>query len=96
MFDRLAWRRKRPRRYLLRPDDPDDEEQADWAHVDDYDTPLGKLARIADDVEAGRVELPPRWRLDRPSPGVQVWTTPSGRRYACDPAGRLLPFPGHR
>ena len=53
----------------------------------------GDLARRADDVEAGRFELPPRWKLDRPSPGVQVWTTPSGRRYACDPTGELLPLP---
>jgi len=85
MFDRLAWRRDLYERYLL---DPDDEEE-----FDDYDTPMGELARIADDVEAGRTELPPRWKLDRPSPGVQVWTTPSGRRYACDPTGELLPLP---
>ena len=85
MFDRLAWRRELHERYLV---DLDDEEESD-----DYDTPMGELARMADDVEAGRTELPPRWKLDRPSPGVQVWTTPSGRRYACDPAGELLPLP---
>jgi hypothetical protein len=85
MFDRLAWRRKSYERYLP---GLDDEEK-----LDDEDTPMGELARIADDVEAGRVKLPPRWRFDRPSPGVQVWTTPSGRRYACDPAGELLPLP---
>ena len=85
MFDRLAWRRELYERYLV---DLDDEEE-----FDDYDTPMGELARMADDVEAGRTELPPRWKLDRPSPGVQVWTTPSGRRYACDPAGELLPLP---
>jgi hypothetical protein len=89
MFDRLIWRRERYERYLF---DLDDEEE-DFEDEDSYDTPLGDLARMADDVEAGRVELPPRWRLDRPSPGVQVWTTPSGRRYACDPAGELLPLP---
>ena len=77
----------------------DTEEAAYWAdaedpsRIDDYDTPLGDLARRADEVEAGRSQLPPRWKLDRPSPGVQVWTTPSGRRYACDPTGQLLPFP---
>ena len=91
MFDRITWRRRRYQRYLLGPDDA---EQAYRAHIDDYDTPMGALARIADDVEIGRVELPPHWKLDRPRPGVQVWTTPSGRRYACDPVGRLLRFPG--
>jgi len=85
MFDRLAWRRELYERYLL---DLDDEEE-----FDDYETPMGELARMADDVEAGRTELPPRWKLDRPSPGVQIWTTPSGRRYACDPTGELLPLP---
>ena len=85
MFDRLAWRRELYERYLL---DLDDEEE-----FDDYETPMGELARMADDVEAGRTELPPRWKLDRPSPGVQIWTTPSGRRYACDPTGELLSLP---
>jgi len=85
MFDRLAWRRKTHERYLF---GRDDEEELDY-----YGTPMGELARIADDVEAGRIDLPPRWELDRPSPGVQVWTTPSGRRYACDPSGELLPLP---
>ena len=85
MFDRLAWRRKSYERNL-----PGLNHEA---KPDDYDTPMGELARIADDVEAGCVKLPPRWSFDRPSPGVQVWTTPSGRRYACDPAGELLPLP---
>jgi hypothetical protein len=103
MFDSLAWRRDFYDRYLLGLDD-DEEEELDeeeeeeeddfWEdHEDEADTPMGSLARIADDVEAGRVELPPRWKLDRPSPGVQVWTTPSGRRYACDPTGAKLPLP---
>lgn len=93
MFDRLAWRREFYERYLLGLDDEDEDESGDEDESDDYDTPLGDLARRADDVEAGRVELPPRWKLDRPSPGVQVWTTPSGRRYACDPTGEPLPLP---
>lgn len=57
------------------------------------ETPVAELAAIADEVEAGDIPLPPRWKLDRPSPGVQVWTTPAGRRYACDPHGKLLPLP---
>jgi hypothetical protein len=85
MFDRLAWRREFYERYLLGQDDEEE--------YDDYDTPFGDLARRADDIEAGRLELPPRWKLDRPSPGLLVWTTPSGRRYACGPAGEPLPLP---
>ncbi len=108
MFDRLAWRQECSERYLLGLDEEelDDEEELEdeefWvdleeqhhqADFDDYETPMGRLARMADDVEAGRIDLPPRWKLDRPSPGVQVWTTPSGRRYACDLTGAMLPLP---
>jgi hypothetical protein len=103
MFDHLAWRREYDERYPLGLDDEEDpdaaEEAAYWADAEgrshaDYGEPaMGRLARMADDIEAGRVELPPRWKLDRPSPDVQVWTTPSGRRYACDPTGELLPLP---
>ena len=103
MFDRLAWRREYYERHLRGRDDEEDldaaEEAAYWADAEgrnhaDYGEPaMGRLARMADDIEAGRVELPPRWKLDRPSPDVQVWTTPSGRRYACDPAGKRLPMP---
>jgi hypothetical protein len=92
MFDRLTWRRNRHERYHHGLDD-EDEDGRYQADNDECETPMAELARIADDVEAGRIELPPRWKLDRPSPGVQVWTTPSGRRYACDPAGELLPLP---
>lgn len=84
MFDRLTRSKQSYERY---PDGLDDE------GATDFDTPLGELARIADDVEAGRIKLPPRWKLDRPSPGVQVWTAPSGRRHACDRTGALLPLP---
>lgn len=77
MFDRFTWHGRKNYR----------------APAENYETPMGKLARIADDVESGRIELPPRWKLDRPSPGVQVWTTPSGRRYACDSSGEPLPLP---
>jgi hypothetical protein len=54
---------------------------------------LRELAAIADDVEAGRIDLPPRWKFTRVSRRVQVWTIPSGRNFACDPAGNLLPLP---
>src|SRR5689334_12637816 len=105
MFDRLTWRGRRDKRHFLGPDDEEgdfgNEVRDSWAdleeqgrhYIDDYDTPMGELARIADDVEAGRIELPPRWKLDRPSADVQIWTTPSGRRYACDPSGELLSLP---
>lgn len=84
MFDRLTWRhrlRGTPRETRYQP------------HVSDDERPLARLAGIADDVEAGRIELPPRWSFERPSPGVQVWTTPAGRRYACNQFGELLPLP---
>jgi hypothetical protein len=54
---------------------------------------MSELASIACDVEAGRIKLPPRWNFTRPSPGVQVWTIPSGRSYACDDAGEVQPLP---
>jgi len=62
------------------------------ARTDDDEPPLAALARMADDIEAGRAEPPPRWTFERLSSGVQLWTTPSGRRYACDKTGELLPL----
>lgn len=56
--------------------------------TDDYN--MAELARIADDVEAGRIALPPRWGFERPGPGVQVWTAPDGRHYTCDDDGNVL------
>ena len=70
MFDRLAWRRECYERYLLGLDDEEDlddeesgadpEEQRYQANLDDYETAMGNLVRMADDAEAGRVELPSR------------------------------------
>jgi len=59
----------------------------------DEATPMAELARIADDVTAGRKKLPPRWKLTRPDPDVQVWKLPSGRNYACNSRGEVLPLP---
>ena len=68
MFDHLAWRRDRYERYLL---DLDDEEELDdeefWVDLEeqhhqakhDDELPTDDLVRGADDVEAGRVDLPP-------------------------------------
>ena len=68
MFDSLAWRRECYEGYLLGlddEDDEDDEEELDgeefWADPEeqryqadtDYETPMGDLAHMADDVEAG-------------------------------------------
>jgi hypothetical protein len=86
MFDRLIRHRKRYEPYSPWLD-------SEGPRSDDHEPPMGELACIADDVEAGRIRLPPRWKLDRPSSGVQVWTMPSGRRYACDSVGDLLPLP---
>jgi hypothetical protein len=69
MFDRFAWRRDGCEHYLLDLDDEEElddeefwvdlEEQHYQADFDDDETPMGDLARIAADVEAGRVDLPP-------------------------------------
>jgi hypothetical protein len=60
---------------------------------DDGESVLESLARLAVDIEAGNAEPYPGWKLDRPRPGVLVWTTPSGRRYASDLNGQALPLP---
>ncbi len=101
MFDSLSWRRQTYERYLLDPDD-EEEELDDWddpeeryyrEEIDDGESVLEHLARVAADIEAGRAEVPPRWQLDRPIPGILVWTTPAGRRYASDLTGEPLPLP---
>lgn len=63
----------------------------DWE--DDGESALESLARLAADIEVGKAEPYPGWKLDRPQPGVLLWTTPSGRRYACDLNGQALPLP---
>jgi hypothetical protein len=67
MFDHLAWRRDRYERYLL---DLDDEEELDdeefWVDLEEQhhqakrdEMPTDDLVRGADEVEAGRADLPP-------------------------------------
>ncbi len=100
MFDPPSWRRQMYDRYLLGLDEAD--ELDDWGdpedryyreEIDDGEGPLARMARLAVDIEAGRAEVPDRWKLDRPSSGILVWTTPAGRRYACDLNGEPLPLP---
>ena len=82
--------------YLLGLDLDDDVEEDygdDWDDDDDDESPMEHLARLAADIEAGHAEMPRGWKLDRPSPGVLVWTTPSGRRYASTLTGEWLPVP---
>ena len=54
------------------------------------------MARVAAGIEAGLAEVPRGWKLDRPAPGILVWTTPSGRRYASTLTGEPLPVPAAR
>jgi hypothetical protein len=63
----------------------------DWE--DDGESALERMARLAADIEPGNAEPFPGWKLDRPQPGVLVWTTPSGRRHASDLNGQRLPLP---
>jgi Domain of unknown function (DUF222) len=32
-----------------------------------------------------RLKQHPRWKAEQPSPGIIIWTTPAGRRYATEP-----------
>jgi hypothetical protein len=101
MFDPLSWRGEICERHLLGLgveeedfDDWDDPEERYYREeIDDDEGAMADLARLAVEIEAGRAEVPNRWKLDRPRPGILVWTTPSGRRYACDLNGEMLPLP---
>ena len=72
-------------------EDWEDDGEEDWE--DDGESVLQSMARLAADIEAGNAEPYRGWKLDRPQPGVLVWTTPSGRRYASDLNGHALPLP---
>jgi hypothetical protein len=75
-------------------DDWDDEDERYYqGEIEDGDAEDERMTHLAAEIEAGRAEVPPRWKLDRPSPGVLVWTTPSGRRYAFTLTGEPLPLP---
>jgi hypothetical protein len=84
--------------YLVAQEFDDDAEEDDGDEWDDSDEdddewPLAPMARLAADIEAGRAEVPRGWQLDRPGPGILVWTTPSGRRYTTTLTGEWLPVP---
>jgi hypothetical protein len=106
MFDSLTWRRQMYERHLLGLDDDeldDDGELDEWddiegerhyqGEIDDGESGFEHMARVAADIERGRADVPRGWKLDRPSPEVLVWTTPSGRRYASTLTGDPLPLP---
>jgi hypothetical protein len=87
--------RSLPRRPYM--DDDAEEDCGDaWDEFDEQDDegPMEHLARVAAEIEAGRAEVPRGWKLDRPGPGILVWTTPAGRRYASTLTGEWLPVPG--
>jgi hypothetical protein len=80
----------------------DDDAEADYGDAwdefdelddDDEEWPMAHMVRVAADIEAGRAEVPRGWKLDRPAPGILVWTTPSGRRYASTLTGEWLLVP---
>lgn len=60
----------------------DDEDELDYwddieeryyrREIEDGESALEHLARVAADIEAGRAEVPQGWKLDRPSPEVLV------------------------
>jgi hypothetical protein len=81
-------------------DDDDDEwleeeDDEEWYHEEEDagESALKEMARLAAEIKAGRANVPAGWRLERPKPGVLVWTTPSGRRYASTTAGDPYPLP---
>ena len=76
-------------------DDVEEDYGDEWDESEEDDEwPLTPMARLAAEIEAGRAEVPCGWQLDRPGPGILVWTTPSGRRYATTLTGEWLPVPG--
>jgi hypothetical protein len=88
--------------YPLALEIDDDDAEADYGDAwdefdelddDDDEWPMAHMARVAADIEAGRAEVPRGWKLDRPAPGILVWTTPSGRRYASTLTGEWLLVP---
>jgi len=80
--------------YPLALDIDDDDAEADYGDEDDEDeSPWEHMAYLAAGIEAGIAEVPRGWKLDRPAPGILVWTTPWGRRYASTLTGQPLPVP---
>jgi hypothetical protein len=62
-------------------EDEDEDEDGVAASAASRASSLEALARWVADIEAGRAQLPPGWKLSRPKPGTVVWIAPSGEHY---------------
>ena len=87
--------------FLVAPefdDDAEDDYGDAWDEFDERDDeddewPMAHMARVAAE-HRGRARRGAARLETRPAgPGILVWTTPSGRRYACTLTGEWLPVP---
>jgi hypothetical protein len=79
---------------LARDEDDEDDDQPVHRRQLDHERSRRLLARWVADIEAGRAQLPPGWKLSRPRPGVVLWISPSGDRYVATLPGENLPASG--
>jgi hypothetical protein len=61
--------------------DDDEDEDGMAASAASRASSVEALACWVADIEAGRAQLPPGWKLSRPKPDTVVWIAPSGEHY---------------